>query len=292
MSDEFTHLQAEAPFAPIPAPPLATPLPPAPAPKSKAKWRAFVPVVVVLALVGGVFAMRALKDDPPKFPTFTEVRPTFGTIRVRTDLQEMLGNSFTMTTESDAAGSVVHVSGVQSDITVNNGVGTTFELIVSADEYWSYSPDDATWVKFAQPDANVYTEARYPLATLMVSDYVPDSLRPYVTLVKTTDETVSGQAVKVYDLRLDVAAYQKSGAADYQQWADNLGITTAEANTTLELAVDANGVVWRMRSFETLGTTASRTSTYEQLLEKLLPEQFVPEYPTSYYDEATGQQVG
>ena len=294
--DELTPSPAAAALPPIPQPPMVAAPPPAPsfvpAAPPKQRWKPWLIVGVIVALVAGMFVVRALQKDPATFPKFSEQRPSFGTIRVRTDYKEMLGQGYTTTTQSNAQGSVVHVKGVETASPLDDTTGGPFEAIVSEDELWAYNDENSTWVKRAEPDADVFLSARYPLATLMASDYVPDSLRPFVTVKSVTEETVSGQAVTVYDLRLNVADYADSDAADYQQWADNLGITDPQANTTLELAVDQQGVVWRMRSFSTLGTTNAQSTTFEQLVETLLPEEFEPPYPDSYFDEASGQQVG
>lgn len=296
MSDEPISTPPAA-MTPIPEPPTVLAAPPAPglapAAPAKQRWKPWLIVGVIVALVAAMFVVRALQKDPATFPKFDERRPSYGTIRIRNTITESFTASYTATTQSNGDGSVIHVEGIDTTGLVGvDATSTQFEAIVSADELWVYDDTSSTWVKRAGPDASIFADAGYPLATLMASDYVPDSLRPFVTVKSVTEEKISGHDVTVYDLRLNLADYADSGAADYDEWAENLGITDPKVNTTLELAVDEDGVVWRMRSFSTLGATEVRSDTFEQLLEQLLPEEFEPPYPDTYFDEATGQQVG
>ena len=74
-----------------------------------------------------------------------------------------------------------------------------------------------------------------------------------------------------------------------------MGIEKPASNTTMELSVDDAGVAWRMTSFSTQvlgGQTEIRKSDFEQVVNKLLPQEYEVDYPTTYYDEATNQQVG
>ena len=256
------------------------------------RWRLWVVAGVALALVGGGAVMKVLKDDPPGLPHLVEQRPDFATIELRATFGQVTGDSIVYTSASDPAGTVVHVKGSEQtgSLTLNPTV-ESFELIVSADELWLYDNRTSRWIKSAAPDAETYAQASLPMVTLMLSEYVPDSLRPYVTVVSVTDETVRTRELKVYDLRLNVVAYEKSGAADYQQWADRLGIVEAKRNTSLELSVDADGVVWRVRSVGSIETGLT-VSDFEQFVMQLSQRPFEPPYPDTYFDEATGQKVG
>lgn len=251
--------------------------------------------VVVLLVVVGLVVNGMLAKDPPSLPRFTEVRPTYGTIRMTITYSEQLGDGYSFISESNADAEVVHIAGSQSpDLLNGETTPTKFEYLVAADELWVYDFGQHTWMKAARPDADFYATASAPAVSLMFSDYIPESLRPYVSIEDVAEETVSGHKVKVYDLRLDLASYFNTGTDEYAPWAARMGIDKPAANSTMELAVDPDGVVWRMRSFSTmsLGQTQARDTDYEQVVTALLPGEFRPEYPTTYFDEATNQQVG
>ena len=274
--------------SPLPYAPVSTPT------KSKT-GRIWAVIVVLVLLVGGAVAFGLAKgDDDSAVPRFTEVRPAAGTIRVRTDVDETLAGNTSYVIESDLQGTVLHVVGSTSGnpLDTDTSDAGTFELIVSSTELWSYDPTSSVWIRAATPDAGLHTDASVAVRTLMFSEYVPDSLRKFVTVVKVSEDVVSGKSVKVYDMRVDAPGYQRSNAADYADWAARLGIEEAEENTTLELSVDENGVVWRMSSYDTLGTTGSKLDSYTQVVEEISTSTYQPPFPTTYFDEATGQMVG
>ena len=252
-------------------------------------------VVVVLLVVVGLVLNSVLTKDPPSLPHFTEQRPAYGTIHMTVTYSEQTGPEVSYTSESNASADVVHIVGVEKPGVLDyTSPDTKFEYIVSADEFWVYDFGQELWMKGMTPDAGSYAAARDTVTTLMFSEYIPESLRPYVAIEDVTDDTVSGHEVTVYDLRLDLASYHNSGAAEYDEWATRLGIEKPAANTTMELSVDDNGVVWRMRSFSTSGQGQAqwRSTDYEQIVDALLPADYRPVYPSTYYDEASNEVVG
>jgi len=273
---------------------MRTALPPyVPPPAKSQRWRLWVLGGVVLALVVTSIVVRILQPDPPSLPHFNEQRPAYGTIHLHTKLSQLGGTSEDYITDSNDTGSVVYIKGSdQASVLDPNPTVTQFEYILSAKELWMFSTEDDMWVKTAEPDNEFYVANSNPVTMLMVSDYVPESLRKYLKVKSIEDGKVGSHTVKVYDMRLDVPAYRDSKSPDYQPWADRMGITVAKRNTTLELSVDANGVVWRMRSFSTIGTTGSNSATLDQWIEDLSTDKFQPPYPDTYYDEATGRTIG
>ena len=273
---------------------MRTSLPPYVPPAAKSqRWRLWVLGGVVLALVVTSIVVRILQPDPPSLPRIAEQRPSFQTIRVSTSFSKLGGQGDTYTTESDANGKVLHIKGSENSSSFDpNPTSTLFEFILAADETWSFDYEHDIWVKAAEGDTAFYEENQAAVTTLMLSDYVPDTLRPYVTVKSIKDDTVFGHVVKVYDMRLDVPAYRDSKAADYQQWRARMGIDAPKRNTTLTLSVDANGVVWRMQSYSSLGASGANASTYERRVEELSATKFQPPYPDTYFDNGTGRQVG
>lgn len=246
--------------------------------------------VVIGALV--VVAVVLTRDDSPSLPHFAEKRPAFATITMRATFDSVVGDTTVIESESDAGAQVVHIKGSQESgsLTATPTV-EAFEFIVSADEFWFYDTPTSQWVKAARSDASGYLQLSLPMVTLMVSDYVPDALRRYTTLVSVSDETVRTRELKVYDLRINAVAYQNASPDDYEEWALRVGLTEAKRNLSLELSVDADGVVWRVRS---IGSTSTGLSLgdFEQFVMELSEQTFEPPYPDSYFDEATGTQVG
>lgn len=282
---------------PPPTAPLAAPqFEPVAATKAPSHRGVLIATAVVIVLVvAGLVVNSLTSKDPPSLPHFTEVRPTYGTIHMSVTYSEQLGSASYYAAESNAQADVVHIVGQDRPSPIDTTAQTTnFEYIVSADEFWAYDFGQAMWMKAASPSAEGYGSVKTVLTTLMFSEYVPDSLRPYISIKGVTEEKVSVHDVTVYDLRLDVVAYHDSGAADYDAWAERMGIDEPTANTTLELAVDNDGVVWRMRSFSTLslGQSQTRNTDYEQVVTALLPQEYQPDYPSRYFDEASNQEIG
>lgn len=272
-------------------PPYGVPSPLAPKPSSK-RWRVWVPILV-LGVVGAVVAAVVAvsrSDDPPSVPRLTETRPAYGTVQVTVTISEISDPTLTYVVESDPAGGVMSVSGSDLGAPLDpTASATPFEAIVSNDAFWSYDFESSVWVK-GPPDAATYSELNGLVTTVMLSEFLPDALREFTALLTESDDTVSGHAVTVYDLRLNLPAFQREKPSEYQAWAARLGITEAFANTAIELSVDADGVVWRMSSSD-VTDAGLRTSTYEQVM-KLLPADYQQDYPTTYYDDVSGQMVG
>lgn len=272
-------------------PPYGVPLPMAPKPSSKS-WRIWAPIlalVVVGAVVAGVVALSGA-NDTPSVPRLTETRPAYGSVQVDVSIWDMSGPTLSYVVKSDAAGTAVSVSGSERVDPLNpTSSATSFEFIVTNDAFWNYDFENTVWVK-GLPDAATYIELNGLVTTVMLSEYLPDALRDYTRVLEEKDDTVNGHAVTVYDLRLDLPAFEREKPSEYQAWATRLGISEALANTAIELAVDDDGVVWRMKSSD-VTTTGLHTSTYEQVM-KLLPADYQPTYPTTYYDEVSGQLVG
>lgn len=272
-------------------PPYGVPSLLAPKPSSK-RWRIWVPILALVgvgAVVAGVVALSGA-NDPPSVPRLTETRPAYGSVQADVSIWDMSGPTISYVVKSDAAGATVSVTGSELADPLNpTSSATPFEFIVSTDAFWNYDFENSMWVK-GLPDAATYTEINGLVTTVMLSEYLPDALREYTRVLDEKDDTVNGHAVTVYDLRLNLPAFQREKPSEYQAWATRLGISEALANTAIELAVDEDGVVWRMTSSD-VTDSGLRTSTYEQVM-KLLPASYQPDYPTSYYDEASGQMVG
>lgn len=114
---------------------------------------------------------------------------------------------------------------------------------------------------------------------------VPLPLREYTSVRSSQPTVLSGHQVVRYELRFDIAAMNKDQPAGYAAWLDMMGLSGDGDFTEVTLWVDAEGIIWKGE------VGISETASLFWTLEYMGPEQFVVQFPTTYFNEQTGQQV-
>lgn len=141
------------------------------------------------------------------------------------------------------------------------------------------------WVLADVQGSSQFSADLTPLRMMTFGQFVPEELRSYVKVEAHRTLTLSGREVDEYSLQFDVAAMRAKNESLTQLWTSQLGMTPGASFALMTLSVDAQGVVWKVVSDDPAGPDAAWT------LEFLGQEQFAVQFPTTYYNAVTGEQV-
>ncbi|MEQ1699558.1 MAG: hypothetical protein ABMA25_05575 [Ilumatobacteraceae bacterium] len=113
---------------------------------------------------------------------------------------------------------------------------------------------------------------------------VPLPLREYTSVRSSQATVLSGHQVTRYELRFDIAGMNEDQPAEYATWLSRLGPVGDADFMDFTVWVDAQGIIWK-------GALGTSETSLLWTLEYMGPEQFVVQFPTTYFNEQTGQQV-
>jgi hypothetical protein len=280
----------EAPAAPE-RPPRRTPME-----ALGAFWRA-LPVIILAVVIGGgsiIAANNALgpatlgdtasasgsNDGGPQgsgdaLPLFSTPTPVFGTATYHTTVE----------------------GGVDARVTFNaDGSQVWYEFFPWSTETPSSSilansgatfvrRPDVGWVLVDVTGSSQLASELLPLRMFTFEDYVPNAFRPYVQVEAQRSLVLSGRTVEEYTLNFDLTAMSAAHGGLTNDWQYRLGMSPGGTYARLIVSVDSTGLVWKVVSDNPAGGDVSWS------LEYLGPEPFTVQFPTTYFNKVTGQQV-
>lgn len=210
-------------------------------------------------------------DGDDTLPRYSAPPPTYGTATFHLLEHDGVDGRFTFNADASQVWfEVFPFSADTPDSTILANSGALF----------SRNPTDG-WILVDGKNSSELAPVLTPMRLMTFGRYVPDVLRPYVTVEAHASTVLSGRPVDEYALNYDIAAMRASEPAA----AHGLGFAGGGTFAHLVLTVDQQGVVWKAVLTDDVGDTVSWS------LEYLGPEPFVVQFPTTYFNTTTGQQV-
>jgi hypothetical protein len=235
-------------------------------------------VLSVLAAIGGAgyYFVKGFREAR-ELPTFSGIRPTYGTVSLALDgVSQGEVTDMTLTTGGD--GAVIHMtSSAQSSV-------PSIELITDGSTVFVRAPDTPDWVHDNYRDIEAFRGVQAMARVAIFDDYIPSAARPFVELRSKKKSDLNGRALTRYDLRIDERAFKRESPFAYQTWSEMYGSDESGPGASrLVLSVDDTGVVWQMESWSDV---VEDHSTLTLVAYSIDP--FVPPYPTTYIDNTNG----
>lgn len=141
------------------------------------------------------------------------------------------------------------------------------------------------WTLIDANGVSQFERAIAPLRLLTFAGYVPDAIREYVTVQAHRTTTLSGRQLDEYTLTYDFVGMQAVDPILAILLKAKLAPLEGGELAQVVLSVDEQGLVWKAVTSDGLGRSLTWT------LEYLGPEAFVVQFPTTYYNAMTGEQV-
>jgi hypothetical protein len=243
--------------------------------------RGFAGFIVVCGLAAGAYvgATRYLeKSRDAKLPTFSAPAPTYQSATIHIFGRED-GTSYDVQVVTDANRSVMHLTGAAgSDVLGSSEIITDGQtaFVNVAGAGWTHVAYDAAGL-------GAYADLAASLRVFTYDDLVPESIRPYVTLLDETPDHVGTREVTKYEFAVRMRDFEAADAKEYDAWSQRVAaVRDVPALARFVFWIDSSGVVWQEQSYSDDHTT-NVTSTLIQYAND--PPAIV--YPTEYTDVVT-----
>ena len=228
-------------------------------------------LLVVTMVVGAVTAVRFVldrdeADDEQSLPVSIGPAPSFvsatfdvtvaaGSAQVRVDSPRHLRDFAITSSDADVDG--LHV--------ITDGVSA---FVQQSDGPWVLGPPTDLWLLLRVHD-DVFD-------VLTINDVLPSQLRPFTDVADAVDVAGGGRTAVRYTVSIAVDRFRDQQRIAYGIWRDRFGLVVdADDSVTLELAVDAQGVVWQIVA-----------PTITVALHDYSSEPLVIDYPADFTDAA------
>ncbi len=233
--------------------------------------RLAIALLVVAMAIGGVTAVRFVLDrgggeHANSLPMFAGPAPTFvsatfdvsvaaGSASVGFDSPRHLREFSITSSEPDLDGLHVITDGMSAFVQESGGA-------------WVLGPPTDLWLLLRVHDA--------VFDVLTVNDILPAQVRAFADVRDAVDVSGGARTAVRYTVAIDVDRFRAQQQIAYGIWRDRFGLVSdADDTVTLDLAVDAQGVVWQIVA-----------PTITVALHDYATEPLAIDYPADYTDAA------
>ena len=238
--------------------------------KQRTPGKRFVAAVLVLVALGllSFLVVSVVRQSSADLPRFVEVVPGYGTIVVdiTSDDNARVRHDAVAT---DATGSVMSIV-VAAPSTTDVGLRT----IIKGNDVYLLQPGTSQWVVQRGVDTRSFLPTPVPPGLHPLSYFVPEEMRPYISVTGSHKSTIAGRAVTEYSLNVNTSAFEAARFDAYNAWVTRTGATALVGRGQLVVAVDAHGVVWKYGTSNDLGAGGATVTVL-----KIADEVFTPKLP-------------
>jgi hypothetical protein len=234
--------------------------------------------VVVLALIAGIVGAGYIFvqgfRDARALPAFDTERPAYGTV--------VLTYEETAETGAISTGTVT-ASGDPSVFEIRSDPGAAEPIHMTSDGTTIIDQTDAEWSTYAVTPESV--RAIESLTRLpMFEDYVPDVIRPFVSVADKSDVVVEGVGMERIELHIDHDDFAAADPVAAATWEVFIGLENDErtSRTRLVITVDELGIAWVVESWSDISPDRSvyRVVSYaDAVFAPVMPTAGVPTDP-------------